>query len=151
MPTINYYLKKFGSFVAFLLVVFSFMACVKQEAVSPLDFQKNLLAGTGAYQNTKHTWKIDSLSVNGTVYKLSTVQKKYTKTFSRDGSYTDSDGVIGTWTMPTLTDLVLSFQAGMSGIKITNKFQLVDINSVQLHLKYDSSNVKQDIIFILNN
>jgi len=151
MPTINYYLKKFGSFVAFLLVVFSFMACVKQEAVSPLDFQKNLLAGTGAYQNTKHTWKIDSLSVNGTVYKLSTVQKKYTKTFSRDGSYTDSDGVIGTWTMPTLTDLVLSFQAGMSGIKITNKFQLVDINAVQLHLKYDSSNVKQDIIFILNN
>jgi len=151
MPTINYYLKKFGSFVPFLLVVFSFMACVKQEAVSPLDFQKNLLAGTGAYQNTKHTWKIDSLSVNGTVYKLSTVQKKYTKTFSRDGSYTDSDGVIGTWTMPTLTDLVLSFQAGMSGIKITNKFQLVDINAVQLHLKYDSSNVKQDIIFILNN
>ena len=151
MPTNNYYLKNFGSFVAFLLLVFSFMACVKQQPVSPLDFQKNLLAGTGAYQNTKHTWKIDSLSVNGTVYILSTVQKKYTKTFSRDGSYTDSDGVIGTWTMPTLTDLVLSFQAGMSGIKITNKFQLVDINAVQLHLKYDSSNVKQDIIFILNN
>ena len=151
MPTINYYKKNFVSFIIFMLIVFSFISCVKTQAVSPLDFQKNLLAGTGAYQNTKHSWKIDSLSVNGTVYKLNAAQKKYTKTFSRDGSYTDSDGVIGTWSMPTITDLILNFQAGMAGIKITNKFQVVDINAVQLHLKYDSANVKQDIIFISNN
>jgi hypothetical protein len=151
MRTINYFKKYIGPIAFFLLIVLSLMSCVKQQTVSALDFQKNLLAGTGAYQNTKHTWKIDSLTVNGTAYKLTTVQKRYSKTFSRDGSYTDSDGVIGTWTMPTITDLVLSFQAGMSGIKIINKFQVVDINAVQLHLKYDSANVKQDIIFILNN
>ena len=81
MPTINYYKKNFVSFIIFSLIVFSFISCVKTQAVSPLDFQKNLLAGTGAYQNTKHSWKIDSLSVNGTVYKLNAAQKKIYQNF----------------------------------------------------------------------
>jgi hypothetical protein len=129
----------------------SIFSCAKQEVVSDLDFQKNLLAGSGSYQNTKHTWRIDSLTQNGTVLKLNTAQKKYTKTFNRDGSYTDSDGVIGTWLMPTIKDLTINSKNGITNISITNKYQLIDINSAQLHLKYDSANVKQDLYFVIFN
>lgn len=151
MRTINYFKKNLLLILIINLVVLSFVSCVKQQAVSVLDFQKNLLAGTGTYQNTKHTWKIDSLTINGVIYKLNTAQKKYTKTFNRDGTYTDSDGVIGTWAIPTVNDLVLKYQTSLSGNILTNKYQLVDINAVQLHLKFDSSNIKQDIYYILNN
>jgi hypothetical protein len=145
------YSRKLLAFVAFFVIIFSFISCAKQEVISELDFQKNLLSGSGTYLNTKRTWKIDSLTLNGVAYKLNTIQKRYTKTFSRDGSYTDSDGVIGTWDMPTISELSLNYKVSMTTPAIKNKFQLVDISSIQLHLKYDSANFKQDLYFILIN
>jgi hypothetical protein len=139
------------SLIAFFVIILINVSCAKNEVISDLDFQKNLLAGSGSYQNTKRTWKIDSLALNGVVYKLSTIQKKYTRTFSRDGSYTDSDGVIGTWEMPTLTELSLNYKLGLTTSPIKNKYQIVDISSIQLHLKYDSANFKQDVYFVLVN
>ncbi len=151
MKTFKFYTTRFITLIAMFMIMMSIFSCAKQEVVSDLDFQKNLLAGSGSYQNTKHTWRIDSLTQNGTVLKLNTAQKKYTKTFNRDGSYTDSDGVIGTWLMPTIKDLTINSKNGISNISITNKYQLIDINSAQLHLKYDSANVKQDLYFVIFN
>ena len=139
------------SFIVFFMTIFLIVSCAKKEVISELDFQKNLLAGSGNYQNTKRTWKIDSLTLNGAAYKLSTIQKRYTRTFSRDGSYTDSDGVIGTWEMPSTTELSLLYKAGLTSLPIKNKYTVVDISSIQLHLKYDSANFKQDLYFILIN
>lgn len=147
----NLYNRNTILLIAFFVIIFINASCVKQEVISDLDFQKNLLAGSGNYQNTKRTWKIDSLTLNGVVYKLSTIQKRYTKTFSRDGSYTDSDGVIGTWEMPNLTELTLNYKLGLTTSPIKNKYQIVDISSIQLHLKYDSANFKQEVYFILVN
>ena len=141
----------FLSFIVFFMSLFLFVSCAKKEVISELDFQKNLLAGSGNYQNTKRTWKIDSLILNGAVYKLSTIQKRYTRTFSRDGTYTDSDGVIGTWEMPSTTELSLIYKAGLTSLPIKNKYTLVDISSIQLHLKYDSENFKQEVYFVLIN
>jgi hypothetical protein len=138
-------------FSSIFIILCSVYSCAKTEVISDLDFQKNLLAGSGSYQNTKRTWKIDSLTLNGVAYKLSTIQKRYTRTFSRDGSYTDSDGVVGTWDMPTTTELSLTYKVGLTTLPIKNKFQLIDISSIQLHLKYDSANFKQDVYFILLN
>lgn len=151
MTTNKFFERKIISYILFFIILCSMISCAKQEVISELDFQKNLLAGSGSYQNTKRTWKIDSLTLNGVVYKLSTIQKRYTKTFNRDGSYTDSDGVIGTWEMPTTTELNLTYKLGLTTLPIKNKFQIVDVSSIQLHLKYDSANFKQDIYFVLIN
>jgi len=151
MKNFNFFNRNIFYTITFFIIIFSIISCAKQEVVSDLDFQKNLLAGSGSYQNTKHTWKIDSLTLNGVVYNLSPVQKKYTKTFSRDGTYTDSDGVVGTWEMPTTTELTLTYKLGLTTSPIKNKYQLVDISSIQLHLKYDSANFKQDIYFVITN
>jgi hypothetical protein len=151
MNKFNYYKSLLVKVIAMLVVVLCIVSCAKQEVISDIDFQRSLLAGSGSYQNTKRTWKIDSLTQNGEVLKLSTSQKRYTKTFNTDGTYTDSDGNLGTWLMPSIKDLTIISKNGFSNIQITNKYQITDINSAQLHLKYDSASIKQDLYFVIFN
>ena len=151
MNKYNFYKRFLLKLITMLVVVLCIVSCAKQEVISDIDFQRSLLAGSGSYQNTKRTWKIDSLTQNGVVLKLSTAQKRYTKTFNTDGSYTDSDGNLGTWLMPSLKDLTIISRNGISNIQLTNKYQIIDINSAQLHLKYDSASIKQDLYFIIFN
>jgi hypothetical protein len=115
--------------IILMVMVICLFSCAKQEILTDLDFQKSLLAGSGSYQNTKRTWKIDSLTQNGVVLILSTAQKRYTRTFNTDGTYSDSDGNIGAWLMPSTKDLTIISNNGISKIKITNKYEVVDINS----------------------
>lgn len=151
MKKYKVYKSLFLKVITMLVVVFCIVSCAKQEVITDIDFQRSLLAGSGSYQNTKRTWKIDSLTQNGTVLKLSTSQKRYTKTFNTDGTYTDSDGNIGSWLMPSIKDLTIISKNGFSNIQITNKFQIININSAFLHLKYDSASIKQDLYFVIFN
>ena len=151
MKIFTFYRTIFLRLIAFVIIISCIISCAKQEVISDLDFQKSLLAGSGSYQNTKRTWKIDSLSQNGVVLKLTTAQKRYTKTFNTDGTYLDSDGITGAWLMPTTKDLTIISKNGFTNIQLTNKYQIIDINSVQLHLKYDSASIKQDLYFVIFN
>ena len=151
MNKYNFYKRFLLKVITMLVVVLCIVSCAKQEVISDIDFQRSLLAGSGSYQNTKRTWKIDSLTQNGVVLKLSTAQKRYTKTFNTDGTYSDSDGNLGTWLMPSLKDLTIISKGGFSNNQITNKYQITDINSAQLHLKYDSASIKQDLYFVIFN
>ena len=147
--------KRFTILVVLAMIVFNQFSCAKQEVVSELDFQKNLLAGTGGFQNTQHAWKIDSMTNNGAVLVLTAAQKRYTKTFKRDGTYFDSDGSSGTWIMPTITDLNIVSSNGMDSVTIKNKvsfkYKIAELNSAQLFIKYDSAGIKQDLHFIISN
>ena len=80
MKIFKFYRIMFLRLIALMVIISSIFSCAKQEVISDLDFQKSLLAGSGSYQNTKRTWKIDSLSQNGVVLKLTTTQKRYSKT-----------------------------------------------------------------------
>lgn len=151
MKTYKFYHSLSIKIIALMVMTICLISCAKQEIISDLDFQKSLLAGSGSYQNTKRTWKIDSLTQNGVVLILSTAQKRYTRTFNTDGTYSDSDGNIGAWLMPSTKDLTIISNNGISKIKITNKYEVVDINSAQLHLKYDSASIKQELYFIISN
>jgi hypothetical protein len=151
MKLFKFYKNMFLRLMAMMVIFSCIISCAKQEVISDLDFQKSLLAGSGSYQNTKRTWKIDSLSQNGVVLKLSTAQKRYTKTFNTDGTYLDSDGITGAWLMPTTKDLTIITKNNLTNIQLTNKYQIIDINSAQLHLKYDSASIKQDLYFIIYN
>jgi hypothetical protein len=158
MSLIEKYIKKFKKITIILvltIIIVDQFSCAKQAVISELDFQKNLLAGTGGFQNVEHTWKIDSMTNNGAVLVLTTAQKRYKKTFKRDGSYYDSDGNTGSWLMPTVTDLTIISTNGMdsitSKIKKTYSFKIADLNSAQLFIKYDSAGSKQDLHFIISN
>ena len=148
-------LIKCGLYIIFISLLFS---CAKTELVSELDFQKNLLAGTGAYQNTKHVWRIDSATLNGVVFikngvpiATPTSKKIITVTFSRDGSYDESDGNFGAWTMPAVKELRLNVIDGITGTKRAFKYEVVDLNAARLHLKFDSATFKQDLYYNIYN
>ena len=147
-------LNWFNNLLKSILLLF-IISCAKQEKISEIDFQKNLLAGTGGYQNEKHKWKIDSLLQNGTAGPLTASAKMYYRTFFRNGTTTDRDGLNGIWEMATVKDLKMTLYTydinGKILSTITNKYAIVNLNSAQLHLKYDSANYKQELYFISNN
>ena len=145
-------------YVMYFIVLSFIFSCAKSELVSELDFQKNLLAGTGAYQNTKKIWKIDSATNNGIIVIKNgvsiltpTSKKIITITFGRDGSYIESDGNSGSWTLPSIKELRVSVVDGLNGNKRAFKYEVVDLNAARLHLKFDSASFKQDLYYNIFN
>ena len=137
-------------FLSFLMA-FTLIACSKAEVVSELTFQKQLIGGTGSYQNTKKVWKLDSLAIDGKPFTLTTNQKKYTKSFSFDGAYIDSDGFAGNWTLTNINELSHTTIATVSGNKMTSSYQIVEVNAAQLNLKLNNTTAKYEYFFVIGN
>jgi hypothetical protein len=105
-----------------------------------LEFQKELLAGTGAYLNSERTWQLDSTRINGVNNVLSAIQKNYKKTFTFDGKYSDTDNNIGKWEISTLNKLkkTIIYQSSTKQDSLT--YDIVSINSAQMSLSIKLSN-----------
>ena len=121
-------------YIIYLIIVVVITSCSKLEVISPVDFQKQLLSGTGTYQNSKHTWQLDSTRINGVNLALTPSEKNYKKTFSYDGSYSDTDNHTGAWEINTLNKLKQTILFNMSNNQDSTTYDIVSVNSVQLNL-----------------
>ena len=116
------------------------IGCSKTVPKSPLEFQKELLAGTGAYLNTQRTWQIDSFYVDGKNFPLTALQIGYKKKFSYDGLYEDSEKYTGIWEISTLgklkvTKIYTTYKDSIyTTIKDSSVFDIVSINAARLKL-----------------
>jgi len=115
-------------------------ACSKTAVISPLDFQKQLLAGTGSFQNTQHVWQLDSTKINGVNSVLTNVQKKYKKTFTFDGGYNDTDNNTGKWEIPALNKLKQTFIYQLTNKQDSTTYDIISINSAQMSLSLKLAN-----------
>ena len=115
-------------------------ACSKTAVTPPLEFQKQLLAGTGSFQNTQHIWQLDSTKINGVNSILTNVQKNYKKTFTFDGGYSDSDNNTGKWEIPALNKLKQTFFYQLTNKQDSTTYDIVFINSVQMSLSLKLAN-----------
>jgi len=115
-------------------------ACSKTTVTPPLEFQKQLLAGTGSFQNTQHIWQLDSTKINGVNSILTKVQKNYKKTFTFDGGYSDSDNNTGKWEIPALNKLKQTFFYQLTNKQDSTTYDIVFINSVQMSLSLKLAN-----------
>ena len=118
------------------------IACSKTVTKTPLEFQKELLAGTGAYLNTQRTWQLDSFYVDGTNSPLTTLQIGYKKTFSYDGLYSDSEKNTGIWEIQTLGKLKQTIIYTTTNKQDSSMFDIVSINAARLKLNIKLSNGK---------
>jgi hypothetical protein len=109
------------------------IGCTKTVPKTPLEFQKELLAGTGAYLNTQRTWEIDSFYVDGKNSPLTALQIGYKKTFSYDGLYSDSEKNTGIWEISTLGKLKVT-KIYANNVKDSSVFDIVSINAARLKL-----------------
>ena len=116
--------------------------CKKANVVTPIDFQKQLLAGIGTFQNTQRKWKSDSVHINGSPVNLTPIQKNYFKIFVYDGSYSDYDLNEGEWQINTLDKLKQIIIYKSTGKIDSTLYDIIKINTYQLKLKLSSSNIE---------
>ena len=116
------------------------IGCSKTVPKTPLEFQKELLAGSGTYLNTERTWQLDSTKINGVNSILTTVQKNYKKTFTFDSKYSDTDNNIGKWEISTLNKLKQTYFYQFSNKQDSTIYDIVSINSAQMSLSIKLSN-----------
>ena len=110
------------------------IGCTKTVPKTPLEFQKELLSGTGAYLNTQRTWQLDSFYVDGANSPLTALQKEFKKTFSYDGLYNDyPDKNTGIWEISTLGKLKVT-KIYPNNVKDSSVFDIVSINAARLKL-----------------
>ena len=143
---------KIATLLGGLFLLLLQIGCSKEVAVSDLDFQRNLVSGTGSFQNTFKIWKLDSISVEGKALALTSNQKKYTKKFYHSGSYIDSDGFAGTWEIGEINALKhITSGTLATSPKITSSYEIIEVNSAQLNLKLLNTTPKYEYFFIITN
>jgi hypothetical protein len=127
-------------FIFFSIIAMMLISCAKTAITPPLQFQKELLAGTGSFQNTQHTWQLDSTKIEGTIYNLTTNQKNFKKTFTYDGGYSDTDNNIGKWEITTINKLKQTIYYQAINKQDSAIYDIVSINSAQLRISLKLTN-----------
>ena len=140
--------KKYGYLIA---VLFVFQSCAKKEVISDIVFQKQLLSGTGTYQNLEHSWRLDSTYVNGVPVVLTAYQRTFVKTFVHDGIYKDSELNNGTWELSKLNTLKQKITYSTTSKIDSCSFEILLINTAQLKLKLNNATVKTEYLFKIAN
>ncbi len=129
-----------------LLMLFSsiiiIIGCSKTVPKTPLEFQKELLAGTGAYLNTQRTWEIDSFFVEGKNSPLTALQIGYKKTFTYDGVYCDTELNTGKWEIATLGKLKQTIIYKITNKQDSSVYDITSINAARMNLSIKLSNGK---------
>ncbi len=145
MKSFNY------SYLIISFIILLIISCKKDDVISELQFQKNLLAGTGSYQNTQRVWKLDSIIVDDKFLILTDVQKLYKKTFVYDGIYMDTEKNEGQWELPELNKLKQKIYFKVSNKIDSTSFEIISINAARLKLRLIGSKSKIDYSFIISN
>jgi len=134
------YIKSTILSVTIFLILGTILSCAKTDITPPLQFQKQLLAGTGSYQNTQHVWQLDSTKIDGTNITLTTSQKNYKKTFTFDGGYSDSDNNTGKWEITILNKLKQTIIYQSISKQDSTVYDIISINAAQMNLSLKLSN-----------
>jgi hypothetical protein len=140
--------KKYGYLLAVLML---FQFCAKKEVISDVEFQRQLLAGTGTYQNLEHSWRLDSTYINGVPVALTAYQRTFTKTFVHDGIYKDSELNNGTWELSALNTLRQKITYSTTSKIDSCSFEILLINTARLKLKLNNATVKTEYLFKIAN
>ena len=116
--------------------------------VSPLDQNKVYLAGTGA---TPTKWYLTSYVSTATVLPLNYAQKRYYKTFGKNGYYADSDGFVGSWDMPGTEQLIERYVNYPSGTPATQSYQIVSITATNLIILHNYNGTPITAVYSAGN
>ncbi|MFN9109509.1 MAG: hypothetical protein ACK5XN_05490, partial [Bacteroidota bacterium] len=102
MNTLNHKAQS-GVWMAFYLLSISLLSltsCGKDKDPDPISpSAAELMAGSSS-----KIWGIDKLYINDTLITLDADQLRYTKTYKRDSTYVDSDGLSVRWNLSNNND-----------------------------------------------
>jgi len=117
------YVSHIFVFMSRVFMVFLLLFFVSCEGTEPtIDAEQNMLWGNGA-----KAWIIQKQIVDGSEIQLDTNQIKYTKIYSSDQTYYDSDGLSGQYTYDASeSKLIENIRTGGIG---TLTYDVLDLNS----------------------
>ena len=145
MRSVNFILKQIFFISSFALLLTS---CAKKLDVSPSDQNKVNLTGVSSLP-TK--WNLTTLTSSGTVLTLSYSQKRYSKTFGKNGVYSDTDGFVGTWEISSTQQLTERYVNFPSGTPSTQTYQIVSSTATNLILSYTSNGTPITAVYTAGN
>ena len=126
-------LKFFGlnKFLTILLLLVLTISCSKKDNVDPITELSSILIS-----NTSNIgkWRLTALKYGTTNLVLTPTQLLFTKHYAKDYKYSDTDGLVGTWSMPTANQLVEVITNFSSGISVTQEYKIISITPTQLTL-----------------
>ncbi len=137
-----------GIFIAIGFFLFSVSSCKKKVTLSPLDQNKVYLTGAVA---TPTKWYLTSYVSTATVLPLNYAQKRYSKTFGKNGFYTDSDGFVGSWDMPGTEQLIERYVNFPSGAPATQSYQIVSITATNLIILHNYNGTSITAVYTAGN
>ena len=132
----------------FLLFIVLATSCSKETSVSPLDQSKVYLTGAGA---TPTKWYLTSYVSTATVLPLNYAQKRYYKTFGKNGFYADSDGFVGSWDLPGTEQLIERYVNYPSGTPYTQSYKIVSITATNLIILHDYNGTPITAVYTAGN
>lgn len=113
-----------------LLVMLLLMGCSKNDSVDPIAERSSYLV------NSFGKWRLTVLKFGTANVTLTATQNLYTKRYTPDHKFSDTDGLVGTWSMPTADQLVEVITNFSSGISVTQEYKILGITPNQLNLSY---------------
>jgi hypothetical protein len=98
--------------------------------------------------NLSKTWTLNKLYVNGTQTTLTAGQARYTKTFKVDNTWLDSDGYLGTYSLPN-PQAISEVTTNQLGGAQTIVYKINSCTTTQLDVEYTQGTTVYRLVFIL--
>lgn len=122
---------KYSCSLLFVFVLFT--GCTKDDATTVIIQQSNILSINSSKIGK---WKLSEVSFGSIQQPLTISQSSFVKQYSSDGKFSDSDGLKGTWNIPSQDSLVEVYINFGTGVTVTQKYFINNITSSQLKLTY---------------
>jgi hypothetical protein len=130
---------------AFVFIcIITLLSCQKEKSTSPTtDTIKSVLTN-----GLTRTWTLSKLFVNGAQQTLTAGQARFTKTFKANNTWLDSDGNLGTYSLPNITTLQEITTNLPSGARTIN-YAIKECSVTTLDIEYVISGTTYRLIFTL--
>ncbi len=120
-------------FLTTLFLLILSISCSKKDTVDPITERSSVLVSN---TSSLGKWRLTALKLGTTNLVLTPNQLLYTKYYAADYKFSDTDGLVGTWSMPTANLLVEVITNFSSGIPVTQEYKILGITPTQLNLSY---------------
>ena len=126
-----------------LILLFFFAGCSKDEGNTVASQQYSITLSGSSFAGKNSKWQISSLMINAVSQTLTTAQKTFQKQYTSDGKFSDSDGLMGTWSIPVTDSLIENYSNLSSGVNVRQGYKIANLSNVQMSLTYtvNGSNV----------
>jgi len=126
------------------LLLLLLVGCSKNDSVDPITERSSYLVSNAS---SVGKWRLTSLKSGTTNLALTATQSGYVKRYTTDNKFSDTDGLVGTWSMPTADQLVEVFTNFSSGVSVTQVYKINSVTATQLNLTYTVNGTELTAIY----